>query len=157
MGVFGLMTIPFGLLILLGFLLDKPHTHDFSYRQLVSKELEEFLRLEKKKLENLSPSSDLPPNLVKKLKENHSWFVDLLLRFKPPSQKPKEALNSKKLKIGFHKLTVKPELKDKALQINSYLLLDEVQSYILIERSIKNNSVAPSLMFSEFLHMVSVI
>ncbi|XP_016203272.1 uncharacterized protein LOC107644016 isoform X2 [Arachis ipaensis] len=151
------MTIPFGLLILLGFLLDKPHTHDFSYRQLVSKELEEFLRLEKKKLENLSPSSDLPPNLVKKLKENHSWFVDLLLRFKPPSQKPKEALNSKKLKIGFHKLTVKPELKDKALQINSYLLLDEVQSYILIERSIKNNSVAPSLMFSEFLHMVSVI
>ncbi|XP_020980070.1 uncharacterized protein LOC107644016 isoform X3 [Arachis ipaensis] len=143
MGVFGLMTIPFGLLILLGFLLDKPHTHDFSYRQLVSKELEEFLRLEKKK--------------VKKLKENHSWFVDLLLRFKPPSQKPKEALNSKKLKIGFHKLTVKPELKDKALQINSYLLLDEVQSYILIERSIKNNSVAPSLMFSEFLHMVSVI
>ncbi|KAL4316495.1 hypothetical protein AHAS_Ahas15G0290800 [Arachis hypogaea] len=121
MGVFGLMTIPFGLLILLGFLLDKPHTHDFSYRQLVSKELEEFLRLEKKKLENLSPSSDLPPNLVKKLKENHSWFVDLLLRFKPPSQKPKEALNSKKLKIGFHKLTVKPELKDKALQINSYL------------------------------------
>ncbi|QHO12807.1 uncharacterized protein [Arachis hypogaea] len=102
------MTIPFGLLILLGFLLDKPHTHDFSYRQLVSKELEEFLRLEKKK--------------VKKLKENHSWFVDLLLRFKPPSQKPKEALNSKKLKIGFHKLTVKPELKDKALQINSYLM-----------------------------------
>ncbi|XP_057748155.1 uncharacterized protein LOC130967358 isoform X2 [Arachis stenosperma] len=107
-------------------------------------------------LENLSPSSDLPPNLAKKLKENHSWFADLLLRFKPPSQKSKEALNSKKLKIGSHELTVQPELKDKALQISSYLLLDEVQSYILVERSIKNNSVAPSLMFPEFLHMMLI-
>ncbi|XLS91825.1 hypothetical protein HN51_067833, partial [Arachis hypogaea] len=43
-----------------------------------------------------------------KLKENYSWFADLLLRFKPPNQKSKEALNSKKLKIGSHKLTIQP-------------------------------------------------
>ncbi|MED6142832.1 hypothetical protein PIB30_001032 [Stylosanthes scabra] len=37
MGVFGLMTIPSGLLILLGFLLDEPYMHDFSYRQVNQK------------------------------------------------------------------------------------------------------------------------
>ena len=59
---------------------------------------------------------------AKKLKDNHSWFVDTLSRFKPPSQKSKEALTSKKLKIGSHELTIQPQLKDKALQISSYLV-----------------------------------
>ncbi|KAK7311056.1 hypothetical protein RJT34_08940 [Clitoria ternatea] len=34
MGVFGLMTIPAGLIILVGFLLDEPRMHDSSYRQV---------------------------------------------------------------------------------------------------------------------------
>ncbi|XP_061346898.1 probable folate-biopterin transporter 2 [Gastrolobium bilobum] len=34
MGVFGLMTIPAGLVILVGFLLDEPRMHNFSYRQV---------------------------------------------------------------------------------------------------------------------------
>lgn len=34
MGVFGLMTIPAGLIILVGFLLDEPHIQNFSYRQV---------------------------------------------------------------------------------------------------------------------------
>ncbi|KAJ4826105.1 hypothetical protein Tsubulata_010953 [Turnera subulata] len=93
-------------------------------------------------LENAPLSSDLPPHLVKKLRENHSWFVDTVSLFKPPNQKSKEALNSPELKIGSHNLIVTPELKDKALHISSYLCLDEVQSYILVQRSLENNDLA---------------
>ncbi|WVZ03955.1 hypothetical protein V8G54_024761 [Vigna mungo] len=92
---------------------------------------------------------------AKKLKDNHAWFVDTLSRFKPPNQSSKEALNSKTLKIGSHQLTVQPHLKDKALQISSILLLDEVQSYIFVERSIKHNDAVAESMAPEFLHMVS--
>ncbi|RDX94767.1 hypothetical protein CR513_22815 [Mucuna pruriens] len=107
-------------------------------------------------LENSSLSSDLPPNLAKKLKDNHAWFVDTLSRFKPPNQSSKEALNSKTLKIGSHQLTIQPQLKDKALQISSCLLLDEVQSYILVERSTKHNNAAADSMAPEFLHMMLI-
>ncbi|XP_061362673.1 uncharacterized protein LOC133306382 isoform X2 [Gastrolobium bilobum] len=107
-------------------------------------------------LENSSLSSDLPPNLAKKLKDNHSWFVDTLSRFKSPNQKSKEALNSKKLKIGHHQLTILPHLKDKTLQTSSFLLLDEVQSYILVERFIKRNNAAADSMSPGFLHMMLI-
>lgn len=33
-GVFGLMTIPAGLVILVGFLLDEPHMPNFAYKQV---------------------------------------------------------------------------------------------------------------------------
>ncbi|KAL9296251.1 hypothetical protein ACSQ67_022147 [Phaseolus vulgaris] len=107
-------------------------------------------------LENSSMSSDLPPNLAKKLKDNHAWFVDTLSRFKPPNQSSKQALNSKTLKIGSHQLTVQPHLKDKALQISSILLLDEVQSYIFVERSVKHNDAAADSISPEFLHMMLI-
>nr|KYP39665.1 hypothetical protein KK1_039024 [Cajanus cajan] len=107
-------------------------------------------------LEISSLSSDLPPNLAKKLKDNHAWFVDLLSRFKPPNQKSKQALNSKTLKIGSHQLTIQPHLKDKALQISSCLLLDEVQSYILVETSIKHNNTAADSTAPEFLHLMLI-
>ncbi|XP_052734506.1 uncharacterized protein LOC108340198 isoform X2 [Vigna angularis] len=107
-------------------------------------------------LENSSLSSDLPPNLAKKLKDNHAWFLDTLSRFKPPNQSSKEALNSKTLKIGSHQLSVQPHLKDKALQISSILLLDEVQSYIFVERSIKHNDAVADSMAPEFLHMMLI-
>ncbi|KAG5118187.1 hypothetical protein JHK82_032607 [Glycine max] len=108
-------------------------------------------------LENSSLTSDLPPNLAKKLKDNHAWFVDTLTRFKPPNQSSKEALSSKTLKIGSHQLTIQPQLKDTALQISSCLLLDEVQSYILVERSIKhNNAAVADSMAPEFLYIMLV-
>ncbi|KAJ1422124.1 hypothetical protein SESBI_13251 [Sesbania bispinosa] len=107
-------------------------------------------------LENTSLSSDLPPNLAKKLKDNHGWFVDTLSRFKPPNKKSKEALNSKKLKIGSQELTIQPQLKDKALQISSCLQLDEVQSYILVERNIKHNNAAADSMAPDFLHKMLI-
>ncbi|XP_057456711.1 uncharacterized protein LOC130747712 [Lotus japonicus] len=108
-------------------------------------------------LENSSLSSDLPPILEKKLNDNHAWFVDTLSRFKPPSQKSKEALNSKNLQIGSHHLTIQPHLRDKALQTSSCLLLDEVQSYILVERNAANlNNAAADSMAPEFPNMMLI-
>ncbi|PON83420.1 hypothetical protein TorRG33x02_208350 [Trema orientale] len=103
-------------------------------------------------LENASLSSDPPPSLMKKLKDNHSWFVDTVSRFKPPNEKSREAMNSQQLKIGSHQLNILPELKDKALEISSLLCLDEVQSYILVERSVEKNNVALNSIVQEFPH-----
>lgn len=59
---------------------------------------------------------------MKKLEENHFWFVDTVSRFKPPNAKSKEALSSDKIKIGSHELIVKPQFREKALQVSSYLV-----------------------------------
>jgi len=96
---------------------------------------------------------------AKKLEENHAWFVGTLSMFKPPSEKSKEALNSDLVKIKEHQLVIKPQLKDKALRISSHLNLDEIQSYILVERSMEQeygttDSVAQELT-QEFIDMVS--
>ncbi|KAI4297724.1 hypothetical protein L6164_037599 [Bauhinia variegata] len=107
-------------------------------------------------LENSSLSTELPQNLAKKLKDNHAWFLNTVSLFKTPNEKSREALNSQKLQIGSHQLTIQSELKDKALQISSYVQLDEVQSYILAERSIKHNNVAAHSSVQEFLHMILI-
>ncbi|KAM7257446.1 hypothetical protein ACFE04_013187 [Oxalis oulophora] len=101
-----------------------------------------------------SSSSNLPPSLETKLKNNHYWFIGTLSLFKQPNDKSKDALNSQRLQIGSHELTIKPELKDKALRISSYLCLDEVQSYILAERCIEQNDEAVDSMVQDFVHMV---
>ncbi|KAJ8767098.1 hypothetical protein K2173_012689 [Erythroxylum novogranatense] len=106
-------------------------------------------------LEDASLSSaSLPPNLAKKLKNNHAWFLDTVSSFKPPNVISKEALNSPKLQIGAHELKVKPELRDKALHVSSYLCLDEVQSYILVERSIELNGLGLDSIAEEYLHVI---
>ncbi|KAJ6716911.1 NUCLEOPORIN NUP188-like protein [Salix koriyanagi] len=105
-------------------------------------------------LENAPLSSDLPPHLAKKLKENHAWFVETVSLFKKPNAKSREALNSEIIKIGSHEVTVKPELKVKALHISSYLCLDEVQSYILVERSLECDDLAVDSMVEDCLHVV---
>ncbi|XP_050146122.1 uncharacterized protein LOC126621628 isoform X1 [Malus sylvestris] len=107
-------------------------------------------------LENASLSSDLPPILVKKLTDNHAWFVDTVSRFKPPNENSREALNSQQVKIGSHQLNIKPELKDKALKVSSYLCLDEVQSYILVERSLENKDVALDSILHEYFYAVII-
>lgn len=56
------------------------------------------------------------------MKDNHAWFVDTLSHFKQPNENSREALNSQQVKIGSHQLDIKPELKDKALKISSYLV-----------------------------------
>ncbi|KAG2239471.1 hypothetical protein Bca52824_091717 [Brassica carinata] len=90
-------------------------------------------------LENASLSDELPQPIAEKLEENHAWFVNTLSMFKPPSGKSKDALDSDVVKIKEHRLVIKPDLKEKALRISSYLDLDEIQSYILVERSMEKD------------------
>ncbi|XP_055961923.1 uncharacterized protein LOC126683413 isoform X2 [Mercurialis annua] len=105
-------------------------------------------------LENAPLTSQLHPSIEKKLKENHGWFVDTVSLFKKPNAQSREALNSKQVKIGSHELIIKPQFKDKALQISSYLCLDELQSYILVERSLEINGLAVDSVVEEYLHVV---
>lgn len=102
-------------------------------------------------LENLSPSSELPISLAIKLKENHSWLLNSVSLFKPPNQKSREALDSQQVQIGSHQLTIQPRLKELAMKISSSLCLDEVQSYILVERSCEHDS--SDLVALEPLHL----
>ncbi|XP_074312975.1 uncharacterized protein LOC141648320 isoform X2 [Silene latifolia] len=92
-------------------------------------------------LEHLSPSSDIPSSVVEKLKENHAWFLNTVNQFKPPCESSKNALNAEQVVIGSRKLSIKPQLKDLALKLSSTVLLDEVQSYILVERSVDHSAL----------------
>lgn len=105
-------------------------------------------------LENVSLSSDIPSFLVKKLKNSHVWLLGAVSLFKPPSQTSREALNSQQVNVGQHRLIIRPELKDMALQISATLRLDEVQSYILVDRFIEQNNAAVDHIVQEFLHMI---
>ncbi|CAK9138327.1 unnamed protein product [Ilex paraguariensis] len=105
-------------------------------------------------LENACLSSEFPPPLVKKLKENHKWFLETVSQFKPPNQKSREALDSSQVKIGSHQLVVEPEWKDAALEIGSILCLDEVQTYILVKRAIEHNTLPGDNIVHEILHLV---
>lgn len=106
-------------------------------------------------LENVSLSSaELPLKLMKKMDDNHAWFVDTVSLFKKPNEKSRVALDSQEVKIGSHTLSIQSELKAKALKLSSYLCLDEVQSYILAARTIEHENVDENSPFQELLHMV---
>lgn len=58
----------------------------------------------------------------RKLKDNRAWFLDTVSQFKPPAQQSREALDSPRVKIGPHELSIQPKLKDTALRISSILV-----------------------------------
>ncbi|KAI3989451.1 hypothetical protein MKX01_022726 [Papaver californicum] len=107
-------------------------------------------------LENASDLSttEIPSSLVKKLKSNHVWFLDTVSLFKPPNQKSKAALDCDQINVGSNKLVVRPELKDVALQVSHCLGLDEVQSYIIVERTVERENVSVDFKAQELLHLV---
>ncbi|XP_058098868.1 uncharacterized protein LOC131243494 isoform X2 [Magnolia sinica] len=107
-------------------------------------------------LENapLSPSSELPSSLANKLKRHHAWLLDSIALFKPPNQTSKSALDSSEIAIGSHRLVVKSKLKAVALEVSSCACLDEVQSYILVTRSIDCNHLDSDYKVKEFLHLI---
>ncbi|XP_020260505.1 uncharacterized protein LOC109836876 isoform X2 [Asparagus officinalis] len=98
--------------------------------------------------------SDFPDHLVKKVKSNRGWFLDSVTRFRSPNQASKLALDSPKVSIGSLKLVVKPELKEAALRVSSCLCLDEVQSYILVNRFCELNDSVADFESPDFLHLV---
>ncbi|CAH9056682.1 unnamed protein product [Cuscuta europaea] len=105
-------------------------------------------------LENVSSSSDTTSSLETKLKENHKWFLDTKSLFKSPNQKSREALDAGVVSIGSRQIRTSPELKETALKISYILCLDEVQSYILVERTLKQNSLARHAKIHELPHLV---
>ncbi|KAL6517393.1 hypothetical protein OROMI_033094 [Orobanche minor] len=105
-------------------------------------------------LENASVSSEISPSLAKKLKDNHTWLLDSVVRFRSPNQRSREALDSPCIKIGPRELNVQPELKNAALKISPILCLDEVQSYILVERSLQRKNAAVNDNLSDILNLV---
>ncbi|KAK9164468.1 hypothetical protein Syun_005370 [Stephania yunnanensis] len=105
-------------------------------------------------LENASFSKTIPQSLVKKLKNNHNWFLGTISLFKPPNEKSRASLDSSEIVVGSHRLIVKSEFKELALQVSYLLRLDEVQSYILVHRYADRDSVKPDIKDKEFLHMV---
>uniref|UniRef100_A0A1D1YTL0 Nucleoporin NUP188 n=1 Tax=Anthurium amnicola TaxID=1678845 RepID=A0A1D1YTL0_9ARAE len=107
-------------------------------------------------LENASSSPDISSSLVKKLKSNHAWFLDSLSRFKPPNATSRLALDSPEISFGQKSLRVKLELREIALLVSSSLCLDEVQSYILVNRSIQLESSLSDRKRPEFLHSILI-
>ncbi|KAK9165180.1 hypothetical protein Scep_000371 [Stephania cephalantha] len=105
-------------------------------------------------LENASFSKTIPQSLVKKLKNNHNWFLGTISLFKPPNEKSRATLDSSEIVVGSHRLIVKSEFKELALQVSYLLRLDEVQSYILVHRYADRDSVKLDIKDKEFLHMV---
>ncbi|WCJ39807.1 hypothetical protein M5689_020767 [Euphorbia peplus] len=106
-------------------------------------------------LENVPPSSDLLPPVVKKIRDNHAWFVDTVSLFKLPNVESRQALNnSHKVIFGSHELTIIPQLKDKALLISSYLSLDELQSYIIVKRSFESNDLPLDSALDQYLPVI---
>lgn len=59
---------------------------------------------------------------MKKLDDNHAWFLDTVSLFKKPNEKSRVALDSQEVKIGSHTLSIQPELKAKALKLSYYLV-----------------------------------
>lgn len=59
---------------------------------------------------------------MKKLDDNHAWFLDSVSLFKKPNEKSRVALDSPQVKVGSHTLSIQPELKVKALKFSSYLV-----------------------------------
>ncbi|XP_073159038.1 uncharacterized protein [Henckelia pumila] len=92
-------------------------------------------------LTELESSTLSSQSLANKLKDNHAWFRGTISQFKQPNQKSREALDSLSVKIGSHELIIHPKLKDIACKISAVMCLDEVQSYIVVTRSVERNNL----------------
>ncbi|XP_022725085.1 uncharacterized protein LOC111281691 [Durio zibethinus] len=62
-------------------------------------------------------------------------------------------MSSQQIKIGPHEFTVKPDFRDKALQVSSCLCLDEVQSYILVDRYLERGNTAENYIVRDPIHV----
>ncbi|CAA7391364.1 unnamed protein product [Spirodela intermedia] len=107
-------------------------------------------------LEGAPVSTYGSPSLVKKLKNNRSWFLDSLTRFKPPNASSREGLNSPEISFGQKRLRIKPELREIALLASVSLSLDEVQSYILVDRTINLGSLLSDYRQPEILRPILI-
>ncbi|KAH0451385.1 hypothetical protein IEQ34_018684 [Dendrobium chrysotoxum] len=124
-----------------------------------SKRLDESLWWESfvvllEELDSAPTLSDLDENMVNKFKRNHAWFLDSVSRFKPPNELSRRALDSNEISLGLHSLVIEPKLKEAALRASKVLCLDEVQTYILVSRSVEHDRSIARVEGKDFLQWV---
>ncbi|PKU67880.1 hypothetical protein MA16_Dca027279 [Dendrobium catenatum] len=105
-------------------------------------------------LDSAPTLSDLDDNMVNKLKRNHPWFLDSVSRFKSPNELSRRALDSNEISLGLHSIVIEPKLKEAALRASKVLCLDEVQTYILVSRSVENDRSIARVEGQDFLQWV---
>lgn len=69
---------------------------------------------------------------VNKIKNNRSWFLESLTRFKPPNEVSRRALDSPELILGSQRLVIKPDLKETALRASKFLVVNAAFDSFLI-------------------------
>eukprot|EP00850_Spirogloea_muscicola_P018369 SM000167S02982 [mRNA] locus=s167:190020:201399:- [translate_table: standard] len=73
--------------------------------------------------------------LAESLGEHRHWLLATLDGFLSPSSSSRVALEGTSVQLGSQELKVDPALRASALKASDYLLLDEVQAYLLISRT----------------------
>eukprot|EP00898_Chlorokybus_atmophyticus_P008278 jgi/Chlat1/8451/Chrsp80S00649 len=79
--------------------------------------------------------------LAERLKQHEEWLLRTLSMFRSPSATSKAALSQSSISLGSHTISVQPKLRDIALRVSAVLNLDEVQSYILLERFVEEQKL----------------
>ncbi|KQJ96095.1 uncharacterized protein LOC100837705 isoform X4 [Brachypodium distachyon] len=103
-----------------------------------------------------SPSTPISDALAERIKDHHAWFRGAVSMFAKPNEASRRALDAGQVAIGTHCLAVKPDLKKAALRMSKCLNLDEVQSYILVKRSLESTPMTHDADAEELLRLVSL-
>ncbi|CAN6299788.1 unnamed protein product [Urochloa humidicola] len=107
-------------------------------------------------LDRAAAGPSVPDALVRRIKSHHAWLIGSVSMFGKPNEASRSALDAGEVAVGEHCLAVKPELKEATLRVSKCLNLDEVQSYILVNRSSEISPTVRDADAEEFLHLVSV-
>lgn len=102
------------------------------------------------------PNTDAVNVLMQTLRENHGWLLNSLAFFKPPNSNSRSAVNCPRIIIGKHSIEIKSDLRVMALQLSSFLALDEVQMYILVSRSFKQETLVTTDGIESFLETIAM-
>ncbi|GAB2245772.1 hypothetical protein Droror1_Dr00001265 [Drosera rotundifolia] len=94
-----------------------------------------------KDLENLPVGSPPPPSLTERIRESRDWFLDTVNGFKGKSGRAREAVEAAGFVVGRREVVVEEKRRALALKLSDLVCLDEVQSYILVERSMERSPV----------------
>eukprot|EP00850_Spirogloea_muscicola_P019151 SM000184S03784 [mRNA] locus=s184:201673:213965:- [translate_table: standard] len=73
--------------------------------------------------------------LAESLGEHRHWLLATLDGFLSPSSSSRAALEGTSVQLGSRELKVEPALRASALRASNFLLLDEVQAYLLVSRA----------------------
>ncbi|KAL9253348.1 hypothetical protein AKJ16_DCAP10515 [Drosera capensis] len=94
-----------------------------------------------KDLEKLPVGSPLTPSLAERIRESRDWFLETVNGFKGKSGRSREAVEAAGFVVGRREVVVEEKRRELALKLSDLVCLDEVQSYILVDRSMERSPV----------------